>query len=202
MLLEAGRPVAVGDSHDVIAEYSNRVGTASGTPLTDREDRRGSGELRFTEISFDSGGRSTDSLITGDDMEILLHYRTEDGQPLRNVSFGVLVLTHLNELMLHLSSPVSGSMLEDIPGHGVARCSIPRCPLPAGQYRIHIWAERAEQPIDWIEFATDLTVIQGDFFGSGKVPPPSHRAVFVDHGWTVEQEGREETTPETAATPR
>jgi lipopolysaccharide transport system ATP-binding protein len=188
MLLEGGRQIAIGDSNEVIADYVRSVGTAAGTPLIDRDDRRGSGELRFTEISFESDGRPTDSPTTGAPLEILLRYRTRDGRPLRNVSFGVLVLTHLNELMLHLSSPVSGAVLDEIPVDGVARCLIPRCPLPAGQYRMHIWAETANQPIDWIEFACELTIIQGDFFGSGKAPPPTHRAVLVDHGWTVEED--------------
>jgi lipopolysaccharide transport system ATP-binding protein len=201
MLLEGGRPIAIGASNDVIAEYVRSVGTAAGTPLADRDDRRGSGELRFTEISFESGGRPTDSPTTGEPMEIRLRYQTKDGRPLRNVSFGVLVLTHLNELMLHLSSPVSGALLDEIPGEGVARCLIPRCPLPAGQYRMHIWAETANQPIDWIEFACELTIVQGDFFGSGKAPPPTHRAVLVDHGWTVE-EARLEAPQPAGAMPR
>jgi lipopolysaccharide transport system ATP-binding protein len=89
---------------------------------------------------------------------------------------------------MHLSSPVSGSLLDEVPGEGVARCLVPRCPLPAGQYRLHIWAERANQPIDWIEFACELTVIEGDFFGSGKAPPPTHRAVLVEHTWRVEED--------------
>jgi lipopolysaccharide transport system ATP-binding protein len=188
MLLQGGRPVTTGKTDDVIADYARSVGTAAGTELVDRTDRRGSGELRFTEISFESDGRATDTPTTGDPLEILLRYRTEDGRPLRNVSFGVLVITHLNELMMHLSSPVSGTLLDEIPGEGVARCLVPRCPLPAGQYRLHIWAETANQPIDWIEFACELTVIQGDFFGSGKAPPPTHRAVLVDHAWRVEDD--------------
>jgi lipopolysaccharide transport system ATP-binding protein len=201
MLLDGGRPVTVGDSDEVITEYVRSVGTAAGTPLKDRDDRRGSGELRFSEISFESDGRPTDSPTTGEPLEILLRYRTKDGRSLRNVSFGVLVLTHMNELMLHLSSPVSGALLDEIPGEGVARCVVPRCPLPAGQYRIHIWAEIANQPIDWIEFACELTIVQGDFFGSGKAPPPTHRAVLVDHGWTVD-EGRLEAPEPAGATPR
>jgi homopolymeric O-antigen transport system ATP-binding protein len=195
MLLNGGRQIAIGDSDEVIAEYVRSVGTAAGTPLSDRDDRRGSGELRFSEISFESGGRPTDNPTTGEPFEILLRYRTKDGRRLRNVSFGVLVLTHLNELMLHLSSPVSGALLDEIPGEGVARCLVPRCPLPAGQYRMHIWAETANQPIDWIEFACELTVVQGDFFGSGKAPPPTHRAVLVDHGWTVEEDRLEAPQP-------
>ncbi len=194
MLLANGRMATMGDARDVITDYARHVGSSAGTPLIDREDRRGSGELQFTEISFESAGRQTDSPVTGEDLDILLAYKTADGKPLRNVSFGVLVLTHLNELMLHLSSPVTGTLLDEIPAEGVACCSIPRCPLPAGQYKLHIWAEIAEQPVDWIEFACELTVIQGDFFGSGKAPPPSHRAVLVDHAWRVD-EGRPAAPP-------
>jgi lipopolysaccharide transport system ATP-binding protein len=199
MLLVNGRMAAIGDAQDVITEYTRHVGAPAGTPLRDRDDRRGSGELHFTEICFESDGEPTDTPVTGEELQIVLKYKTADGRPLRNMSFGVLVLTHLNELMLHLSSPVAGALLEEIPGEGAARCTVPRCPLPAGQYRLHIWAEINEQPIDWIEFACELTVIQGDFFGSGKVPPPTHRAVFVDHDWTVEEDRGREALPKPAA---
>ena len=201
MLLEGGRVKSLGDTDDVISEYARGVRSTAGTPLDDRTDRKGRGDLRFTEISFESSGEPTDSPITGEEMEILLRYGTPDGKPLRTVSFGVLILTHLNELMLHLSSPVAGISFSEIPGSGVVRCSLQRCPLPAGQYSLHIWAEIGDEPIDWIEHATELTVIQGDFFGSGKEPPPSHRAVFVDHAWTVEEDQPVPARQPASATP-
>jgi lipopolysaccharide transport system ATP-binding protein len=198
MLLESGRVKALGNTDEVIAEYARGVQSRAGTPLLERTDRKGRGDLRFSEISFESDGEPIDSPITGEDMEILLSYRTADGKPLRSVSFGVLVLTHLNELMLHLSSPVTGVMFPEIPGTGTVRCSVPRCPLPAGQYSVHIWAEIGDEPIDWIEYACELTVIQGDYFRSGKAPPPTHRAVLVDHAWSVEEDDRRDPRLESA----
>jgi hypothetical protein len=47
---------------------------------------------------------------------------------------------------------------------------------------------RREKQAFWALKACELTVIEGDFFGSGKAPPPTHRAVFVDHTWRVDED--------------
>ena len=48
----------------------------SGTLLTERADRDGTGGLRFTEVAFESGGRTVDSPATGEDFEVVLRYET------------------------------------------------------------------------------------------------------------------------------
>jgi lipopolysaccharide transport system ATP-binding protein len=68
------------------------------------------------------------------------------------------------------------------------RCRVPRCPLPTGQYLINLWSDIGGQPLDWVQHASELTVSQGDFYGSGREPPESHRAVMIDHQWSVDSE--------------
>jgi hypothetical protein len=65
------------------------------------------------------------------------------------------------------------------------RCLVPRCPLPPGQYTVTLWADQGGDPLDWIQRACELTVREGDFFGSGKEQQQSHQSVLVDHQWTV-----------------
>jgi hypothetical protein len=39
-----------------------------------------------------------------------------------------------------------------------------------------------------MEDAYDLTVVGGDFFGSGEVPPATHGCCLVDASWRLEEE--------------
>ena len=55
----------------------------------------------------------------------------------------------------------------------------------AGQYQLTLWADSGGEVLDWIRRATQLTVIEGDFFGTGQMPPESHQSVLVDHEWLV-----------------
>ena len=65
MLLESGAKVAEGPTREVIETYVRSVVRETGTLLTERTDRGGTGGLRFTEVAFESGGRVVDSPAHG-----------------------------------------------------------------------------------------------------------------------------------------
>jgi lipopolysaccharide transport system ATP-binding protein len=185
MLLASGEKIIEGPTPDVIREYVRSVQRDVGTSLAERTDRSGNGRLRFLEVGFESEGESIESPATGQDFDVVMSYESADAQPVRHVSFAVQITTLLGEIMLHLYTRTAGVALPSVPGRGQVRCSVPRCPLPPGQYAVTIWADVAGEPLDWIQRACELTVREGDFFGSGQAHLASHTAVLVDHGWSV-----------------
>jgi lipopolysaccharide transport system ATP-binding protein len=185
MLLESGQKIAVGPTHEVLETYVRSVLRESGTPLIDRADRHGTGALRFTEIAFESNGLTVDSPATGEDFAVVLRYETKNGRPLRNVSFAVQVNTLLGDVILHLYTRTAGVAIPELPATGEVRCHVPRCPLPAGQYTVTLWSDQGGDPLDWLQRACELTVREGDFYGSGQAQPASHQSVLVDHSWAV-----------------
>jgi hypothetical protein len=36
---------------------------------------------------------------------------------------------------------------------------------------------------DWVQHAAVLQVIEGDFFGTGRLPSQAHGTFYVDHTW-------------------
>ena len=188
MLLSSGKTVTEGPTDEVIENYVKGVRSTAGTYLGDRNDRSGSGELRFLEVAFESNGTAIDSPATGRDLDILLAYETADARPLRNVNFAISVYSLLGEVMLHLPSEVLGANLGELPPSGWVRCHIPRCPLPSGQYLVNLSCDRLGLPVDWVERACELTVVQGDFYGTGRELPPSHRTIYVDYSWAVDRD--------------
>jgi lipopolysaccharide transport system ATP-binding protein len=185
MLLQSGSKVTEGPTAEVIEAYVRSVVRETGTALTDRTDRHGNGRLRFTEIAFETAGRTVDSPATGEDFEIVLRYETVDGKPARNVSFAVQVLTLLGDVIVHFYTRTAGVQITEAPGIGEVRCVVPRCPLPPGQYMVTLWADQGGDPVDWIQRACELTVREGDFYRSGQTQLPSHQSVLVDHSWSV-----------------
>ena len=188
MLLSSGTKVVEGPTGEVIDEYVRSTRREAGTLLAERSDRQGTGDLRFIEVRFESKGKSVDSPATGDDFDVVVDYETRDGRPLRNISFAVQVLTMLGDVMVHLYTKTAGVSLPEVPGRGSVRCSIPRCPLPPGEYTVTLWADILGEPVDWIQRAVPLTVREGDFFGSGNAQPASHQSVLVDHRWAISSE--------------
>ena len=39
---------------------------------------------------------------------------------------------------------------------------------------------------DTISDAMELTVIEGDFYGSGEIPPPTHGVALAEGSWRLE----------------
>ena len=99
--------------------------------------------------------------------------------------------------MLNLSSETSGAVFREVPPRGQARCTLHNCPLPAGQYFMSIWADQVGEMMDGVHRAFEMTVSDGDFYGSGRQPHPDHRTVLVPHEWSVS----EETEPTVQAPP-
>jgi hypothetical protein len=89
------------------------------------------------------------------------------------------------------SVSVRGEFAE-LPPRGEVRLRLPRCPLPAGQFFVTLFAHVAGDVADWISEAAQLTVAPGDFYGTGRLPSESHSTVLVDQEWKVVEEAAEE----------
>jgi len=66
---------------------------------------------------------------------------------------------------------------------GSIQCHIPVLPLLPGVYMFDIWCKVDEVVTDRINHASELTVSEGDFFGSGKLQPREGGEFLVFHEW-------------------
>ena len=108
ILLSGGRKIAEGATEDVIAEYVKLTSTVVGTPLVDRDDRRGNGRLRFTDVRVEVGGEPVDTPASGQDVDFVLSYESSGSKPLRYVNFAVQIMTIRGEVILHLFTHTAG----------------------------------------------------------------------------------------------
>jgi lipopolysaccharide transport system ATP-binding protein len=193
MLLSRGRVNAIGGVGQVIREYVGELERDLPRSLRERENRDGSGELRFVDMHVEREGQVVDSPTTGEDCEFVLSYEAKRDRPFRTVNFGISIFSLEDSTpLLHLSSETSGAVFREVPPRGEARCTLHNCPLPAGQYFMSITADLAGEMLDGVHRAFEMTVSGGDFYGSGRQQHPDHRTVLVPHEWRVS----EPTTPE------
>jgi homopolymeric O-antigen transport system ATP-binding protein len=185
MLLSRGRKLIEGPTGKVIEEYVSGIRSHTAISLNDRSDREGTGRFKFTSISFENDAGAVDVPITGEDLEVVLTYESSDGNAIRNAGFAIGVYSVLGNLILQLQSDVAGALHRSIPPSGEIRCRIPRLPLPAGRYVLNLMGTSGGTPADWIQRAGELTVAEGDYFGSGRRLPDSHQTVLVEQSWSV-----------------
>ena len=198
MLLSKGRKVAEGATDDVLTTYLTSLGGSGGVDLSDRTDREGSGRFRFTDVVLRSNGRVVDMPMTGQDLEIALRYEGLEARPVRRATVGIAVYTVLGEHILQLESEVSGG-LGELPVSGEVLCQIRSLPLPAGRYTLNLMGAAAGEVADWVQRALDVTVAEGDFFGTGRTLGESSQTVLVRHDWDVRELNVETPLAPTAA---
>ena len=94
----------------------------------------------------------------------------------------------LGERLITLSTRCVLRRPRELPSSGVVECSVERFPLPPGEYVLEVVCKTDNRIHDHLHGGLSLTVVGGDFFGTGKLPPPLEGLVLVDHEWTMVQD--------------
>ena len=81
MLLERGHKIDEGSTKSIIEKYVRSLRRDASTDLGQRDDRTGSGRLRFTSLRLHLDGQPSETLMTGRDAEILLAVAFATGRP-------------------------------------------------------------------------------------------------------------------------
>jgi homopolymeric O-antigen transport system ATP-binding protein len=182
--LDHGKLAASGKVGPVIEQYLRAVSGESRTFLGDRKDRRGDGRLRFEEFSV-ATGESSSPAACGAPTALSIRYLGKP--PLRNVHISVGVFTSLGEGAAYLSNDLVGKQLEDLPANGALVCRVDKLPLLPGSYSVNLYCTVNGVLADWVVDAARFDVGSGDFFGTGRLPPPGYGMLAVPHVWEVRE---------------
>jgi homopolymeric O-antigen transport system ATP-binding protein len=188
ILLSEGRVAASGKVGDVIDAYVGDVTSDLERGLRDRR-RHGNGKLRFVDFRLEREGQLIDSPATGEDFDIVLSFEKHTQEALRSSRFNLTILTLSDQTpLLDLDTAATGTTFTEIPERGELRCTVHRCPLPAGQYYIDLRADAAGERLDAVNHVAELTVAGGDFHGRGGTQERimDYRTVLVEHTWALE----------------
>jgi lipopolysaccharide transport system ATP-binding protein len=180
MYLRDGQMVTVGPTQEVIDRYVDDVQANARVDVRDRDDRHGDGRLRFTEVQV--GGGMT--VRTGDSCEISLAYAGRPGPG--SVRVGFAVYGALVDPIFQCLNDTTGDVIDQVEAEGAFVCTLPKLPLAPGHYTVSVYCEVDGKVADWVEHAAVLEVVEGDFFGTGRMPDETHGRIYVDHRWSSE----------------
>ncbi len=182
LLFEDGRLVGDGNAAEVIRGYLDGLHRAAPVPLAERKDRQGSGRLRLTSLSWFSPDSGALAPLCGAPARLSLGYR---GSALRDVRISVGLFTLKGEGALMLGSDLSGEPFSTLPEEGKLECRLDRLPLLPGTYTVNLYVTVQGEVADWVQDAGQLSVAEGDFFGTGQLPPAGYGSVAVAHAWKL-----------------
>jgi len=184
VLIKNGSVDYYGVTEAAIERYLSVLAYTAHTPVSQRNDRKGNGYLKFTDVWLEnSNGSRVSSICSGDDVSIVASYDSKSQENHKNVCIALALRGNLNESITDLRSDISGHPFTSIPPRGKIVCKIPRLPLNAGRYGFNIYSSINGNIADWIQDVGEFHVEAGDYYGSGKLPGKGWGPFLINQEW-------------------
>jgi lipopolysaccharide transport system ATP-binding protein len=195
-LLHQGRLERIGRCGEVIDAYLGGGADGSrGEESLDSYRATGSRKIMREVGVRNSDGSRAAQFMSGGDLDIEIRYDTP--MPLTNPVVGILVETLAGERICYLQSLSQHGPLQALPTRGTITCRVPRLPLAAGSYALSFYLSdrHVDGELDGLERVLTLDVEQGDYFGTGYLPPTSTGPVLVNAEWSFDPATGGDETP-------
>jgi lipopolysaccharide transport system ATP-binding protein len=188
ILLNDGRIECMSDDvRDVLARYSTHVERLASTDLSQRLDRKGEGEIQCVSFQVcDESGQPVPCAIVGRKTILRVRCSVRTDKKITRVVAALCLSATSGQYLAMLNSEISGYSLPSTPSFDCIECEIPKMPFPPGSYFVNITVISNGVYQDWVQEAAVLRVEMGDYYGSGKLPPPSHAGMCVEQTWRTQ----------------
>lgn len=180
VLLEQGKVKTIGKTKEVVGIYLKNL--EKGLALSDRHDRKSTGNIRLTSFYVEENGKKVGSLETGKDYSLCFSYRSTDNKTLKNVSFWAAIIHESGLPLFQIDTNYTSQNFEKLPPRGTVKCVIKKMPLISGIYQISA-VIKTDTAIDIIKNLGAIEVTQGNFFGHGAIE--EHGQILIEHAWDL-----------------
>ena len=190
ILLDGGKMIKKGNTKEIINEYLNTKAAGNVIPLKERKDRQGNGKLKIVDTWVeDENNNRLVNVIMGETVRICARYEIQDSNSVNGLVAAFAVNSLQNIQITDLSSVTTGDDFPaTIPPNGIITCLIKKLPLNRGIYTFNIMTrENNGDILDYIIEAGRFDVIEGDYFGTGKIVA-SDRLFMMEHNWIISTE--------------
>jgi lipopolysaccharide transport system ATP-binding protein len=189
IVLDKGRLVFSGNANDAVQHYLRSPGVFTSErnltqSLRGRQDRRGDGFLRFTQVDVcDGKGQLCSSVAAGQDVNLRLYYETQRELPNATVLLSVPITNDQGVILTNLNTRDTQLMALPIQRSGYFECTWKHMNLRPGVYQCHLYAEVNGMISDALTTAFRLTIDPGDFYGTGEYLAGVQGEFLAEHVW-------------------
>ncbi|MBD2230078.1 ABC transporter ATP-binding protein [Phormidium tenue] len=183
--LRQGQVMFSGKQSETITQYLTSSVSESGS-LKDRRDRKGSGEAKIVNIEIkNTEGDLLEIATSGQTIDIYLYFESASIN-LSRVIASIMIRTQLDVPVFLQHNRLTQDDFGALPKNGAFVCRIEKLPLPPSSYNLTYSLIRDGAYLDSLSDALELSVVDGDFYGSGEVPPISTGVCLVNAKWRLE----------------
>jgi lipopolysaccharide transport system ATP-binding protein len=184
--LRQGQLMFEGTKSETITQYLSSVSSEMSTSLRDRSDRQGTGAVKIVGIEFrDTNKNLLEVVNSGQTIDIYFYFENYQ-ENISRVIASLAIKTLLDVPVFLQHNRLTGNEFGNLPNTGIFIARIYDLPLPSSIYLLSYSLIQDGTYLDGISNAIDLSVVDGDFFGSGEVPPISHGVCLVKAKWRLE----------------
>jgi lipopolysaccharide transport system ATP-binding protein len=169
---------------------SDKKTEQSVTDLTGITERRGSGPIKLKRFFCENEtGSIVNSFVSGQQGRFVIEYESLQMNPaISGVEVSIIIYTSDGIRVANLWNVYKyGSGFTKIPPSGRFICDLPKIPFRSGRYYVDLYCAVNRISSDWIQLASVFSVVDGDYYGSGKIPESAKGIVFLDHNWQVKE---------------
>jgi lipopolysaccharide transport system ATP-binding protein len=182
--LDTGILAQSGPIDDVTQAYMANLEPVNRQYLRDIVAREGNGALRLVDFrTADRQGQILEVPSCGQDITFEICYEASGQLAGKAVVISLGFYNLVGQPLFLCRSDLQGTEFVDLPRKGSVLCRIPKFPLPPGRFRINLHCEVNGVVADWIRDLLTIDVAEGDFYGSGRLPPPVRGDLLVEHTW-------------------
>ena len=175
----------VSKTEEAIRHYMQLANTVSKRNIEERTDRAGEGKIKVVDLHFfNATQQPVEELICGQETFIHVAYKCVHAFTGNNISVALAFYGDDGVLYTVLGSDYSGKEYNKISGTGTFVCEIKKLPLMEGNYFINVAINQGVVMQDWVQEACTITIIAGDFYGTGKLTAQSHRSILIENSWS------------------
>jgi lipopolysaccharide transport system ATP-binding protein len=186
LVLRNGRVKKYGAVEDCIRTYLGENLEIARVDLSERKDRTGNGAFRFEKLEFlDGQFRPKSSFLSGEELNIVISYKTEDNEALNNVTVAMAIKNYSDVQLTVVSNEFTSGVFETLPPEGSIICNIPRLPFLGGTYYLNLFCKVNNEIADWIQNTCELQLETGDYYGTGRITDNVQSQFLIDYKFSV-----------------
>jgi lipopolysaccharide transport system ATP-binding protein len=175
--MSGGSIIYDGNPADAVYEYLFLKKDVHKAMLGSRIDRVGGDTFKFENIQLlTSENKETSLVLSGQTLKFRLFYKDKAKSEKSFFDLHITVYSYDDRFMFTCSTQASGYLIT-MEEEGIIDCTIEKFPLTPGEYKVNLYATKNGEIVDWIKDTTRITVIEGDFYNSGKIF--SHKYGFL-----------------------
>lgn len=192
IVLEQGKMVFNGPAKEAVQHYLQRLnatGQGSGSHVVDlcsAVGRSPASKPLLQKLEFyTTDNEPLNCLKIGDPLKIRVFFRLENPTDSFDIGIGFNNMYGLRMFTAHTFFEPDRSHGKKV-GPQIFVCDIPSLTLTPGDYALRIWLDVNSFEADLIEDAARITIVESDYYGSGKMP--WNGAMVLKHRWYLEQQ--------------